>query len=104
MVKIVRGSTLRVYNHETPLLDDLADLLCKHHVYIKKIVRVSHGAYLHGFASCGRRVRTRYAFGHFVRNSMPRTPDSVEIRYTELYNDSTGHFQNGSLAGVAHLL
>ena len=27
MAKIVRGSTLRVYDHETPLLDDLADLL-----------------------------------------------------------------------------
>jgi len=27
MVKIVRGSILRVYDHETPLLDDLADLL-----------------------------------------------------------------------------
>ena len=39
MVKIVRGSALlSVYNHETPLLDDLADLLCKHHTHIKKIV------------------------------------------------------------------
>merc|ERR1712130_302211 len=48
MAKIVRGSTLLVYDHETPLLDDLADLLYWHcllysisKTHIRTLLRVS---------------------------------------------------------------